>query len=97
MEVLAVLGIEMTKSAFLKIINDKVSYARERERKNMCFVPPNVLICELCNNMEQSYRGKCSELSSVLKIGEAWNPSFSFKVGLYDDPTMDWYLIDSSG
>lgn len=33
MEVLAVLGIEMTESAFLKIINDKVSSARKRERE----------------------------------------------------------------
>ena len=43
MEVLAVLGIEMTESAFLKIINDKVSSAqkRERERKNKdVFVRP---------------------------------------------------------
>lgn len=33
MEILAVLGIEMTESAFLKIINDKVSSAQKRERE----------------------------------------------------------------
>ena len=42
MEVLAVLGIEMTDSAFLKMINDKVSSARkrgrERERIMMCLL-----------------------------------------------------------
>jgi len=55
MEVLAVLGIEMTESAFLKIINDKVSSARNRERErknNDVFVRPNVVISELCNNMK---------------------------------------------
>lgn len=75
MEVLAVLGIEMTESAFLKIINDKVSSAqkreRERERKNKdVFVRPNVVISELCNNVKQFYRGTCTVLSSVFKIGK---------------------------
>lgn len=74
MEVLAVLGIEMTESAFLKIINDKVSSAqkreRERERIKMCLFAPNVVISELCNNMKQFYRGTCTVLSSVFKIGK---------------------------
>lgn len=72
MEVLAVLGIEMTESAFLKIINDKVSSAqkRERERIMMCLFAPNVVISELCNNMKQFYRGTCTVLSSVFKIGK---------------------------